>query len=76
MYCRSEDQVNIFHTSLESVSLNVYKTPHTSFNPFQANVLFLYPLKTLEDLWFSDFLGGIEMEHWIEIGQVEVLGII
>ena len=28
------------------------------FNPFQANVLFVYPLKTSENLWFSDALRG------------------
>ena len=49
---------------------------HRTHHLTHFNVLFLYPLKTLEDLWFSDFLGSIEMEHWIEIGQVEVLGII
>ena len=32
----------------------------TNINPFQANVPFLYPLKT--------FSGGIEREHWPEMG--------
>ena len=27
-------------------------------NPFQANVPFLYPLKTSENLWFSDVFRG------------------
>ena len=29
-----------------------------AFNPFRATGLFLYPLKRLEDLWFSDVLRG------------------
>ena len=40
------------------------------FNPFQANVPFLYPLKTSDNLWFSDvFRGGIEKNYWHEMGQ-------
>ena len=31
------------------------------FNPFQSIDIFLYPLKTSENLWFS---GGIETKHW------------
>ena len=30
----------------------------TLLNPFQANVPFLYPLKTSENLWFSDVSRG------------------
>ena len=29
-----------------------------TFYPFQTNVLFLYPLKMLEGLWFSDVFRG------------------
>ena len=29
------------------------------FDPFQANVPFLYPLKTSENLCFSDFFQGV-----------------
>ena len=29
-----------------------------TFYPFQTNVLFLYPLKMLENLWFSDVFRG------------------
>ena len=39
-------------------------------NPVQSNVSFLYPLKTSENLWFSDVFRGyriIEMEHWAKI---------
>ena len=36
--------------------------------PFHANVPFLYPLKTSENLLFSDASRGIEMEHWREKG--------
>ena len=38
-------------------------------NPFQANVPFLYPMKTSENFWFSDVFVGIEREHWPEMGQ-------
>ena len=40
------------------------------FNPFSTNVLFLYPLKTSENLRFS---GGIEVEHWLKIFQQGML---
>ena len=36
-------------------------------NPFQANVSFLYPVKT-SGKRFLTFLGGMEREHWPEIG--------
>ena len=43
-----------------------------SINPFHAIVPFLYPLKTSENLLFSDVFrgggGGIEMGHWREKG--------
>ena len=32
-----------------------------SYNPFLANVPNLYPLKTLENLWFSGVFRGYEM---------------
>ena len=36
--------------------------------PFQANVLFLDPLKTSENLCFLEvFSGGVEMEHYSNI---------
>ena len=31
---------------------------YQSISPFQPNVQFLYPLKTSENLWFSDVLRG------------------
>ena len=34
-------------------------------NPFYATETFIYPLKTPENLWFSDVFRGIEMEQWI-----------
>ena len=38
-------------------------------NPFHATGLFRYPLKTSENLWFSDvFTGGIERDQWYEVG--------
>ena len=37
-------------------------------NPFQANVPFLYPLKTLETPSFFDVFRGKEVEHGLEMG--------
>ena len=34
---------------------------------FQANASFLDPLKTQENIWFSNVFRGIEMKHWYEI---------
>ena len=34
-------------------------------NTFLSNIPFLYPLKTLENPWFS---GGTEMVHWTLMG--------
>ena len=38
------------------------------FDPFQANVPFLYPLKILENQMLSDVLEGIKRDHCLEIG--------
>ena len=35
-----------------------WKHLQNTFNPFQANVPFLYPLKTSENLWFSEVFRG------------------
>ena len=38
-------------------------------NPLHATGLFLYPLKTSENLWFSDVIqGGIERDQWHKMG--------
>lgn len=37
-----------------------------SFTPFQANVLFLYPLKTQKTTGCLTFSGGIDMKNWRE----------
>ena len=34
---------------------------------FQANASFLHPMKTQENIWFSNVFRGIEMKHWYEI---------
>ena len=36
---------------------------------FHSNVPFLYSLKMSENLYFLTFSGGIEMQHWTEIGE-------
>ena len=39
------------------------------FNPFQANVQFLYPLKySFYTSGFLTFSGGIEIKHWLKMG--------
>ena len=41
----------------------------TFLKPFQAKVPFLYSLKTSGNLWvFLTFSGGVEREHWSEMG--------
>ena len=39
-----------------------------AINPFQANVPFLYPLKTSEKEGFLMFSEIVESEHWPEMG--------
>ena len=41
----------------------IYKNRILIYNPFQANLPFLYPLKTSK----NSSLEGIEMEHWLEM---------
>ena len=38
------------------------------FNPFATNVPLLYPLKTSENLWFSDVFGGCKIGALAENG--------
>ena len=40
------------------VFLNGNSSKQCTINPFHANGLFLYPLETLENLWFSDVFRG------------------
>ena len=42
-------------TLIKFLSTGVF---HDCFNPFQANIPFLYPLKRSENLWFSDLFRG------------------
>ena len=39
----------------------------THVDQSEPNSSFLYPLKTLENLWF-DVSGGIEIERWAQMG--------
>ena len=41
-----------------------------SFKRFQITGLFLYPMKTSENLWSSYIFRGVERKHWDEIGKV------
>ena len=38
--------------------------------PFWSSVPFVYPLKTSENLWFSDVFRGIGMQHWAKINEL------
>ena len=40
------------------------------FNPFSTNVPLLYPLKTLEDLWFSDAFKGYRSGTLVQKGLI------
>ena len=35
-------------------------------------MLYFYPLKTSENQRFSEVLGGIGEEHWLEMGQMNL----
>ena len=39
------------------------------YSPFQASVSFPCSLNTSENLKFSYFLKGYEMDHWLEMSQ-------
>ena len=54
----------------------------TSFNPFYATGLFLYPLKTSENQKFSDVFMGYRKRPWHEMSsrdfakeELEILGV-
>ena len=47
----------------KDVGLPTKQGPKNCINPFQANVPFLYSLKT----GFLTFSGGTEMEYWREM---------
>ena len=54
----------IEYSILTHTEYRILKTMDT----FHATSLFLYPLKTSESLWFSDFLWGIENDQWHDTG--------
>ena len=47
---------------------NLKQPPRDVLNPFHATDLFLYPLKTLENLWFSDAFRGHRKRQWHKMG--------
>ena len=49
------------------------KIKNTSLCPFLANVTILYPLKTPENLWFSNVFRGYKMETLAKNGQSEAV---
>ena len=44
------------------------------FNPFSANVPLLHPLKTSENLWFSDVFRGCRSRTSVENGLIKCAG--
>ena len=40
-----------------------------ALNPFSDNFLLLNPLKISENLRFSDVFRGIEVKHWLKMGE-------
>ena len=49
----------------KEISPWLYLVEYNFINPFQVNYHLYVPLKTSGFLMFS---GGIEMEHWLEMG--------
>ena len=47
---------------------NQKQPPRDVLNPFHATDLFLYLLKTLENLWFSDVFRGHRKRQWHKMG--------
>ena len=54
----SNTECEIGHLMLEECFRNNNWVKSDTFNPFYAPGLFRYPLKTLENLWFSEVFGG------------------
>ena len=50
------------HPALQKIKFNVSKIKNSCFNPFLANVLILYPLKTPENQRFSGVFRGYKMK--------------
>ena len=56
---------------LEDSSFNNCNDPtEIHFNPFSTNVPLLYPLKTSENLWFSDVFKGYRSGTLVENGLI------
>ena len=69
--CGNFDCLQNFHirklgeiTTFYAVHFTLNKVVFEIFTPFLTIVSFLYPLKTSENLWFSDALRGLEREEW------------
>ena len=43
-----------------------------SFTQYHVAVLFIYPLKISENLWFSDVLMGIERDHYYDMSYLKI----
>ena len=50
------------------IALHILKLASNVLNPFHATGLFRYPLKTSENLWFSDIFRSVERDQWHEMG--------
>ena len=50
-------------SKLKSIAEYYWDTSESLIGPFQANVSFLYPLKTPDNLWFFYFNRGYRNEN-------------
>ena len=53
---------------ITDIALHILKLASNVLNAFHATGLFRYPLKTSENLWFSDIFRGVERDQWHEMG--------
>ena len=58
---------NIFFDRIPPVAAFLIGIWHFPINPFHVTGLFLYPLKTPENMWFSDVLKGAERDQLHEM---------
>ena len=51
--------IQLIHLTLNLAIKSIMTENKHCINPFHATRLFLFPLKTLENLWFSDVFRGV-----------------
>ena len=58
---------SFFESDAKESLLHSFFRRKNSLTRFKLNVPFQYPLKTSENLWLSDVLMDIEIEHWLKM---------